>query len=396
MRWLPVAGCLLSAVVAQAQTVTFSTALDRALEVRGIPAPQSEIETISFRKQPTVRAETGLSTAQDLNLITQNLTRFDAITALITVDYPLLDGGSAQRQLAAARTSQQLVRLRALAEADEVFRETLDAFARLAIAEQRLEMLRDSAMRARSLRERSTTMLEAGQISNAVAAQWQDQALVTESLLVELELDRLDAETRLKQLMGDTSPNPIHVTLDGTPPSRRLNGRRPAAVERAALEEEQRRIALQDALALRRPQLMMSGFGGVANVDDGTFGLYGLRFSLSLPMFDAAAARRLAEAKLEVEEAERARSVIERTSKNRADLLRVAIDATEKRIALLLQALDVARQREASVIRLVRAGVRPEADLADATSSVARRESDLVALRVERWKLQQQLAYFSP
>ena len=39
--------------------------------------------------------------------------------------------------------------------------------------------------------------------------------------------------------------------------------------------------------------------------------------------------------------------------------------------------------------RLVLAGVRTEADLFDAVTEVARRESDLLAVRVERWRLEQ-------
>jgi outer membrane protein TolC len=138
---------------------------------------------------------------------------------------------------------------------------------------------------------------------------------------------------------------------------------------------------------------MMSAFGGVANVTDGTFGLYGLRFTLSLPMFDAATARRVAQARLEAEDAARAQSLAETAQRNRSELLRQAMTAQDKRIALLTQAVDVAKQREESVTRLVRAGVRAEGDLVDVASDVSRRESDLLTVRVERWKLEQQLRW---
>jgi len=69
------------------------------------------------------------------------------------------------------------------------------------------------------------------------------------------------------------------------------------------------------------------------------------------------------------------------------------MNAADKRIALLAQAAGVARQREESVTRLVRAGVRTENDLVDATAEIARREGDLLAVRVERWKLEQQLRW---
>jgi outer membrane protein TolC len=138
---------------------------------------------------------------------------------------------------------------------------------------------------------------------------------------------------------------------------------------------------------------MMSAFGGVANVTDGTFGLYGVRFTLSLPMFDGAVARRIAQARLEADDAARARMLAEKSEQNRAELLRLAMGAADKRIALLVQAAGVARQREESVTRLVRAGVRTENDLVDATAEIARREGDLLAVRVERWKLEQQLRW---
>lgn len=133
----------------------------------------------------------------------------------------------------------------------------------------------------------------------------------------------------------------------------------------------------------------MSAFGGVANVSDGTFGLYGIRFTLTLPMFDASAQRRV----IAAEQASRERELEETALRNRVELLRVAASANEKRIALLTQAVDVAKQREQSVTRLVHAGVRAEGDALDAMSDVARRESDLLEARVERWKLEQQLRW---
>jgi len=381
-----------------AATLTFPVALERAIQARGAQAHYEQqaqtLESFSFRNLPSVRAETGVSSADDLNLLTHNVTRFDAYTALITVDYPLFHRDFAQ---SAARADAQLLRQRAADESDEIFRETLDAFARLYTANARLELLRATIDRAAMLRERSQTMLQAGLISNNVAAQWEDQALAAQATLVDLELQRLDAETRLKQLMGDTSEEPLQVCLDScgaagfSPPTeiRRAEARRSTGHG----DEERKRIALQEALSLRKPQVMMSAFGGVANVTDGTFGLYGVRFTLSLPMFDGAVARRIAQARIEADDAARARTLAEKAERNRAELLRVAMSAADKRIALLAQAAGVARQREESVTRLVRAGVRTENDLVDATAEIARREGDLLAVRVERWKLEQQLRW---
>ncbi|PYQ29595.1 MAG: hypothetical protein DMF56_11570 [Acidobacteria bacterium] len=368
------------AVLLLAATLTFPDALERALHTRGATefydTRASALE--SARTLPSIRAETGASSANDLNLITSRVTRVDALTALITLDYPLL--GNSQQEL---RDEAALLRDRAAREEDDVFRDTLDAFARLYLADARLDSLRDSAARARTLREHADTMLAAGLITNNVAAQWQDQALAAESMLVDLQLQRLDAETRLKQLMGDRSEEPLHVVLDsGAAAASAADSSRDSGARSG------RRSTVQvETRGLRKPQLLMSAFGGVANVSDGTFGLYGIRFMLSLPMFDASAQRRI----LQAEERSREREIEETAQRNRIELLRVATSANEKRLALLAQAVDVARQREQSVTRLVRAGVRAEGDALDAMSEVARRESALVEARVEGWKLEQQL-----
>lgn len=394
MRAALVLLCL--AANANAATLSFPEALERAKRARGAEAFYEQhaqaLETLSARTLPAVRAETGISTAEDLNLITQNVDRFDAVTALVSVDYPLFTGGAAARRSAVARADAQLLRQRASDESEELFLQTLDAFAALYLAGQRIEQLRHANERAAALRDRAATMLAAGTISNLTAAQWQDQALAAESQRVDLELQRLDAETRLKQLIGDTSAEPLQASLD----TAALVTRDPG-IARATILEERKRLALQDALAQRKPQVMLSAFGGVAALPDrqGTFGLYGLRFTLSLPMFDAAAARRIADARFEAEETARARTVAAAAAQHRADLLRVSIDATDKRIALLEEAIGVSRRREESVTRLVRAGVRVDADLLDVANASSRRESDLLAARVERWKLEQRLRWHS-
>jgi outer membrane protein TolC len=120
-----------------------------------------------------------------------------------------------------------------------------------------------------------------------------------------------------------------------------------------------------------------------------TFGIYGLRFTFTLPSRDAAAATRLAEAQLELEAAQRMREAAEGSTRQRVHLLRLAMNASEKRIELLTRAVDVARSRQQSITRLVVAGVRTPSDLMEAVHDVARRESDLLAARVERWKVAQ-------
>lgn len=395
-------------------TLTFPAALERALRIRAatttFDAHAQTLEALPFRTLPVVRAETGFSTAENLNLLTDNIGRFDAFTALVSVDYPLFERGAEERRLAAIKADAQILRRRALDEADDVFRETIEAFAQLYSAERRIELLAEGAKRAAELRLRARTMLEAGQISNVTATVWQDQALATESQLVDLELQRLEAETRLKQLTGDTTGETMHAQLDLEEEGPTLKEIRvdriidsDAAVARATLLEQRKRLALQEAISAKRPQVLLSAFGGVAsvptthtsNLDDGTFGIYGLRVTLSLPMFDAAAARRLAEARLDVEDAARVRSLTAGATRNRLDLLWLSIAAAERRMTLLEEAVRVAKEREQSIVRLVMAGVRPESELVDAANAVARRESDLLAVRVDRWKLQQRVRFSS-
>ena len=403
---------LLFPVAVHAQiTITFPAAVERAMRTRAGATTYADqaamLDALPFHTLPTVRAETSFSSAENLNLLSERVDRFDAFTAVVSVDYPLLDGGAERRRVAALRADAQILRRRAADEAEDVFRETLEAFAQLYTAEQRINLLHSGAARAAELRQRARIMLESGEINNITATQWQDQALATESQLVDLELQRLEAETRLKQLIGDTSSEGLRASLElnDEPMLREIKVEKivetDAAVARASLVQERQRLALQEATAMRRPQLLLSAFGGVAavpstyetNADEGTFGIYGLRLSLSLPMFDAAAARRLAEARLQLEEATRVRAVTETATRNRIDLLWLALAAAEKRIKLLTDAVEVAKQRQESVTRLVLAGVRPEADLVETANALARRESDLLAIRVDRWKLQQRVRY---
>ena len=399
-----------------AATLTFPAALERAMHTRAVATTYDDrartLEALPFRTLPVVRAETGISSAENLNLLNESVGRIDAFTALVNVDYPLFSRSAEERRMKAIRADAQILRRRALDEAEDVFRETLEAFADLYAAERRMDLLTDGARRAATLRERARTMLESGAISNVTAAQWQDQALATESELVDLELQRLEAETRLKQAIGDTSGETLHASLDIAAEEPSLKQIRvdqlrdsmvetDAAVARASLVEQRKRLALQEAIALHRPQFLLSAFGGMAavpttfrsDVEEGTFGIYGLRLSMSFPLLDTAAARHLAEARIEVEEASRVRNLTATATRNRLDLLWLAIAAAERRIELLTEAVDVARKREESVARLVTAGVRPESDLVDAAAHVARRESDLLAVRIDRWKLQQRVKW---
>lgn len=382
MRGLTVAACWLLVVSVQAEEpLTFDRALQRAIEARGATATfdrqAAMLESLPARTTPVVRAETGFS-----NLVTDRVGRFEALTGIVFVDYPLFERDAVRRRADALRLDGQLLRQRAFEEENEIFERTLDAFADLCAAEERMALLRDGASRAATLRERTRAMLEVGQISNITAAQWQDQALAAESMLIDLELQRLDAETRLKQLMGDTTPTRLRVTWSASAPPPHPHAAGP-------LREQRARLAFEDAAAMRRPQFLLSAYGGVADYQ-GTFGIYGIRLTMT---FNTAADRRLAEARIALEDAERARLLIENTERNRVELLELEHAAAERRIELLTQSIETARKRQESVTRLVAAGVRTEADIVAATSEIARRESDLTGARIDAWKVRQRIEW---
>ncbi|HEX7830764.1 MAG TPA: TolC family protein, partial [Thermoanaerobaculia bacterium] len=219
MRSLSAVLLLLVAAHASADTpLTFDAALQRAMKTRGVDtafnAGISRLQEPIGRMLPTLRAEASAQRAENIEIANAGAVRFDALSVLLAVDYPLFEGAARNRRIALARTSGQLFRRRALDEADEVFRETLDAFIDLYVAQRRMELMSDGVQHAATLRERARTMLDLGQITTTTAANWEEQALATESQRLDYELARLDAETRLKQLTGDLSNDTLVASLD--------------------------------------------------------------------------------------------------------------------------------------------------------------------------------------
>lgn len=336
---------------------------------------------------PTVRIETSATTAHSVDFIAQNVFGYDAYTSLLSVDYTLVDGGMRDKQLRLSQLDAQSFRHRLQEQADGLFRETLDAVARLYVAQERQRILSAGLQRAVAMRARAREQLDAREISNVTAAQWQDEAIVAETQLLDLELQRLEAETHVRQLMGEASGETIEVVIDvdavpETAVRQRVLNRDP--VKRAQL-------ALEEAEAARKMQLTMSAFGGATKLSDiagdGGYGLFGIRFTIALPMFDGAIARRAAEARLRAEEASIAQRRMEGQIARADATLSLNIASLEKRVALLRQLVDAARAREESITRLVAAGVRAENEVAAATAERARREGDLLGVRVELWKL---------
>jgi outer membrane protein TolC len=409
-RTLTLAVAFLAAHGVQAARLSFEQVLARAEKAHDVsPSAIQAAELLENDPRrfniPVLRIETGATTAHNVDLFARNIFRYDALTALLSVDYPLIDGGVREKQVRVARLDAQSFRQRLRESSDNLFRETLEATGRLYAAQERLRILDAGLRRAVEMRERARQLLETQEISNVTAAQWQDEAIVAESQLLDLELQRLEAETHLKQLMGDTSGEPLEIVirLDDDPASRALALaadpepliRTDQGVTRARMLFERKQLELEEAEAARRPQLTMSAFGGMtalANIqgaDNGGYSIFGLRFTVALPMFDAATSRRVAEARLQMEQASLERRTTTDQIRRQTSSLWLGIASLEKRIGLLRQMVDVARKREESVIRLVAAGLRPENDVAEVAADRARRESDLLGARVELWKYQQ-------
>jgi len=363
--------------------LTFEQAWTRAQQTHGLAQmPDEALRVLENPRRfdgPLVRAEGSLSNLRSVDVFQDNLAQSRFFSAILTVDYPLLDGGASAIRRRAAMLDAKLFRQRTDELSDALFDETVDAVARLYAAQERLRLLRGGFERALGMRERAGELLTVREISSVTAAQWQDEAIAAETELIELELQRLDAETRLKQLIGDATADPIELVLDLSAP--------PTQVPRSARDDmgvEKRELAFEEARAARRPQVMVSAFGGLANED---YALYGLRVSVALPMFDAATQRREAQARIEAVEAERERSAALDRLRQETSAASLNTAALGKRIQLLERAAGVAKQRAESVARLTSAGLRSESALAGAAAEVARRESELLAARVELWRL---------
>ena len=418
---------LLVAGVAQAgqpaPPLTFAEIVARVQRAHPIPTIADDAP---LRTLPTIRAETAITRGSNADIFTTSVFRADAITTLLSVDYPL---GVHDTESRLAKLDVAAFRERRREAADALFRDTVDAVALLYAAQEKLKVLRGGLERVTHLRERANQLVAQHEISNVVATQWEEQAIAAESQMLDLELQRLDAEMRVKQLMGDVTAEPIEVVIDLEEPLIRppatfsprggekdntglalvpRSGERdnrglalaPPRGERVAEGRvrgdddgiSRAQLLLEQAEAARRPQVLMSAFGGFGTVGDGPhYGLYGLRVSLTLPSFDAAAKRRLAEAKLNAQEAAIARD--ERSERERREQanLELAASAAKKRIDLLQRATASARQREEAVIRLASAGVRSEHAVTEAAFERTRRESELLAARIELWKAEQLL-----
>jgi outer membrane protein TolC len=391
-------------------TLTFEEVLARAQRARTVqPMPEDALRTLESPQRfewPTVRAEGALSNARNIDVFNETAIHNQVFSAIVSVDYPLLDGGAGAVRRRAGALDAASFRQRVGELEEELFLETVDAVAQLYTAQERRKILQRGSERAVTMGQRAGELLRVHEISNVTAAQWQDEAMAAESELIELDLQRLDAETHLKQLIGDTGEEAIEIALPlddqaafAAPPPAEND----FAFARATSLLKKRTLSFEEARAARRPQVMLSAFGGIAAVpsstssfyssDDERFALYGMRLTIAMPMFDGAARRREAQTRIEAAEAELERTATLDGLRRQNAQTSFSIARLMKRVELLSRGVEVAKWRAESLSRLTAAGMRSEATYARDLADVGRRESELLAARVELWRQAQRMRH---
>jgi outer membrane protein TolC len=389
-----------TAAPAAPATLTFAEAIGIARGAAPDATGEDYAAALRGPRLPDVRLETTGNTSRTLDPFTSDPLQIAALSSVLAVDYPLLDGGVRRAQLAAIEARQR--RSRAPRLDDERYNEVVEAFGDLYLAQRQEELLRPGNERISAEADRATRLLQAGEMANFEAASRRSQAAVAAKEWLDLESRREDASARLIEVLGLQSEP--RLSLDGaeaSPPAEGSVLRDPylAATEQS-LAENRARLRTLDAPA--RLTATLSGFAGMTSgrsefndvTSSGTFGIYGLRVHLSYPLFRSAQVA-AAEARLAVEESTRQREEAATAAKKRADSLRRQVRTSERQLELLQQQLEQMRLTAASVQRLADAGLRPNADLVFVALDVARVEAEMLAMQVQRWKTVQRLRRLS-
>lgn len=366
---------------------------------RAAAAPlRSELDSLRHRL-PAVRTEVTGNLSRNLHLFSQEPLELHSATSVLAFDYPLWDGGMSSRRLDALE--MRLRRLEGRLD-DAGFTQLLNAFGELYLIQRQSELLRPLFEEISNEARRTALRVSTGEISNLTAADWREIALSFGSRLLDLEARRIDAVVRLGVLTG-LEEEPI-VVLDlsessaaGMPEPEMLRDDR---FDAATLAVEQSRARLLDARAAAGLRAMLSGFAGLGTAEssfrdvttEGSVGVYGLRVHLSYPLLRGASGIPIAEARADLELNTALREAARQAAQARAAEYRLRAETAGKRISLLQQSVEVARDREQSLHRLVGGGLRSPTDLAQAQLERTRREVDLLAAEIDRWKAGQLLA----
>ena len=369
--------------------ITFEELLARA-------ARNADVPSAPVASGPSIRLETttGVSRSQDLFFESPYESR--SASAVIAIDYPLFN--TTTRSIAeriARNEAEQAKQSLALSDAD--FNTLLDAYADLWLANTERARTQTLSSDVATIVNRGSELLQKGAISNITAAQWEESSLALRSRLLDLELRKLDAETKIRQYVDDSiEPS---ISFDVTPVDTEAAVLHHPEVIAANQRVERARLAVEQVENRRRPDFAFSGFAGIGSANatfrgeqsEGTFGIYGLRFRMSYSLRDGAIVSDLSRSRRELARVEAERDNVVRRVRTAVSAEQLRIDAQRKRIELLTEAIDVSQKRQQSLVRLVSAGVTPNIEALRAAAETLMREERLDEARIEQWKAWQRL-----
>jgi outer membrane protein TolC len=378
--------------------LTFEEALRRA---RG-GTSSTRVDPVSALRGPTlpnVRIETVGNVSRTLDPFTADPLDTQALTSALAFDYPLWDGGARRAQLEALELRARFGP-EGLEEAK--FTSLVESFGDLYLAQQQEAILRSLQATLSSEAERSARLLQAAEISALEASNRRSMAAAWASQLLEAEVRRDDAATRLREILGLENEPVVVLDETATAPAIRDENERVSddRVLAGELSVEASRARERAVEASSRFTASLSGLAGATtarseyrgDAASGTYGIYGLRVHLSYPLFRNTSIAAV-EARLAVEESLRARDQASIAARQRAASLLREEAASQRRIELFGRQVEEARLTAASIDRLANAGLRGPADVAFVQAEVERRRLELLAVRVQRWKLVQHLRW---
>lgn len=361
---------------------------------------RSQVAALRRSLLPSVRLETTANVSRTLDMFADGPLDMRSTQSVLAFDYPLWNSG-----LTRARIDSVEGKLRRLGEGarldDSRFNQLLDVFGQLYLAQRQSALLRPLYERLSDEASRSALLVSTGEITNLAAADWREIALSFGSQLLELDARRIDAAARLQLLTGlEEEPTVVidvgEARVDAEAAASQRDDQ--SAAMNVAVEES--RLRLQEVMAANRLRASLSGFVGFGAAEsqfrgiraDGAFGVYGLRVHLSYPLLGGAAAIQIAEARVGLQQTLAWQDTAKEAARMRASEYRLRAQIAERRIALLNQSVAAARDREESLARLVSGGLRAQSDLVRAKAERTRREVDLLASEIERWKAARLLA----
>jgi hypothetical protein len=396
---------LVAALASAAPPLTFDRALELAAQASGVETAteplRAEIAALRRARLPAVRAEVQAGTSRTLDVFTEGPIDLQFANSVLAFDYPIWGGG----WYSPAQVGALEAKLHRLESAhglnDAQFAEVLDAFGELYLTQRQSEILGPAAERAQREAEGSAELLSRGDISNLTAAERTEIALAFRSRLLEIESRRVGAAARLQFLTGLDAEPVVELDIAAVPPRpATLTGVRDDSVDAAMIAVEDSRARVRLASETSGFRAFVTGFAGLETAQSDFQGvhsaasseIWGLRFRLLYPLIGGSNGVLIAEARAGLAEANASYQLAMNAARRRASEYALRADTAGRRMTLLEESVQVAKLREESLARLVAGGIRPESDLGRAIEERARREVDLLAAGIERWKMTQLLA----